>query len=142
MSKPYCFFCKDDIPIVCHNDWCVLFTILTALLALIFACIEIEIEGPCGWADSLPTPAIGKTKKSLTIYHCLIFTLMLLVFCSIFFINPRSFNIANIAYIFAYTMMFFALEDLYWFILNPAYNIQGVSKAWWHYKIEFGRAHV
>ena len=139
-SQSYNFFSKDPRPAVCNNDWCVLFTILTSILALVFACIEIEIEGPCGWADKLPTPNIGNNKKSLTIYHCLIFCLMFLVFSSVFFMNPRKFNIANLAYIFAYTLIFFTLEDFYWFVLNPYYTLDGTNlktgkKAWWHYKI-------
>ena len=51
-----------------------MFAILVIILALIFACIEIEIEGPCGWADKLPTPSTGSNPKSLTIYHYLIFS--------------------------------------------------------------------
>ena len=134
------FFTKDELPSVCSNEWCVMFTILTVILALIFACIEIEIEGPCGWADKLPTPATGSNRKSLTIYHYLIFCLMFFVFCSIFFINPRKFNIANLAFIFAYVLLFFTLEDFYWFSLNPYYEMDGTNiktgkKAWWHYKI-------
>ena len=139
-KKPYKFFSKDDVPAVCNNEWCVMFAILTVVLALIFACIEIEIEGPCGWADKLPTPATGPNKKSLTIYHYLIFCLMFIVFCSIFFINPRNFNIGNLAFVFAYTLLFFTLEDFYWFSLNPYYKMDGTNiksgkKAWWHYKI-------
>ena len=37
--------------------------ILVIILALIFACIEIEIEGPCGWADKLPTPSTGSNQN-------------------------------------------------------------------------------
>ena len=85
IKKTYNFFSKDELPAVCTNEWCVMFTLLTVMLAIIFACIEIEIEGPCGWADKLPTPSTGANKKSLTIYHYLIFMLMFLVFSSIFF---------------------------------------------------------
>ena len=65
---------------------------------------------------------------------------MFLVFSSVFFMNPRKFNIANLAYIFAYTLIFFTLEDFYWFVLNPYYTLDGTNlktgkKAWWHYKI-------
>jgi hypothetical protein len=134
------FFSRDAIPAVCTNEWCVMFSILVVSLALIFACIEIEIEGPCGWADKLPTTNISKNKRSLTVYHCMIFILMFLVFCSIFFINPRNFNIGNLAFCFAYTLLFFTFEDYYWFALNPAYTADGVNvksgkNAWWHYKI-------
>jgi len=139
-GNSYKFFSKSALPAVCAGEWCMMFTILTVLLALIFACIEIEIEGPCGWADKLPTPATGENKKSLTIYHYLIFCLMFFVFSSIFFINPRNFNIANLAFVFAYTLLFFTLEDFYWFSLNPYYEMDGTNvntgkKAWWHYKI-------
>ena len=65
---------------------------------------------------------------------------MFFVFCSIFFIKPRNFNIANLAFIFAYTLIFFTLEDFYWFALNPYYHMDGTNiktgkKAWWHYKL-------
>lgn len=139
-EKSYNFFSKDPIPAVCNNSWCSMFAILTVILALIFACIEIEIEGPCGWADKLPTPSTGPNRKSLTIYHYLIFFLMFFVFCSVFFINPRRFNIANLGFIFAFTLIFFTLEDFYWFCLSPFYGMDGTNlktgkKAWWHYKI-------
>jgi len=134
------FFTKDAVPAVCTDEWCVMFTILTIIFALIFACIEIELEGPCGWADKLPTPATGSNAKSLTIYHYLIFILMFFVFSSIFFIKPRSFNIGNLAFVFAYVLMFFTMEDFYWFVLNPFYKMDGTNiktgkKAWWHYKL-------
>ena len=137
MSSNYSFFSKDPIPAVCNNSWCVMFALLTTILALIFACIEIEIEGPCGWADKLPTPSTGSNPKSLTIYHYLIFFLMFFVFSSVFFINPRRFNIANIGFIFAYTLIFIVHEDFYWFCLNPYYNMDTTNvktgkKAWWH----------
>ena len=83
MSSKYNFF-KRPIPAVCNNSWCIMFAILVIILALIFACIEIEIEGPCGWADKLPTPSTGSNPKSLTIYHYLIFFLMFLYFLPYF----------------------------------------------------------
>lgn len=141
IEKPYNFFSKDEKPAVCNNSWCVMFAILTVVLSIIFACIEIEIEGPCGWADKLPTPATGGNPKTLTIYHCCIFLLMFFVFCSVFFINPQSFNLPNLLFILAFTLIFFTLEDFFWFCLSPFYDYDGTKrdgkgkKAWWHYKI-------
>ena len=34
-------------------------------------------------------------------------------------------------------LIFFTLEDFFWFILNPHYKITGINKGWWHHKIGY-----
>lgn len=108
------FFSKDTIPAVCTNEWCIMFTILVVLLALMYSCVQIEIENNC----------IHKNNQSITnikdhLYYIIMFTIVFFVFCSIFFIHPRNFNIGNLAFCFAYTIIFFIFSSYYHSVLNP-----------------------
>ena len=64
---------KDNFPSICMNNSCVLFSVLVVILAVIFALIEIEIEGKKGWGEELPTPYLWSDKKSIKLYHFYVF---------------------------------------------------------------------
>jgi len=106
-------------------DSCMVF-----IIAIIYSLIEIEIEGPEGWAKHLPT-----TKNflgHLTLYH---FYMLLFMFCVFIFIfYPRMLVTANskdkidlktiILYAVFYTFAWFLIEDFLWFVLNPGYTFK------------------
>lgn len=123
-----------SIPNVCKKKWCIPFTILLLLSALLYSLIEIEIEGKNGWGKQLPTANIGKSKKSLTMYHVYM-GLFIITILSIVFLVNKPFNIKNLLYMISMSLWFFILEDMYWFMFNPNYKFQDAFTAKWHSKV-------
>ena len=101
------------------GDNCMYLNIFIVFAAFIFAIIEIEIEGRYGWGKNLPTPHTGSDPKSLTFYHVYIFLFVFLCFNMIFFTKTNTINTGNVLYMLSMTLMFFFLEDMYWFFSNP-----------------------
>jgi len=119
--------------------------------ALLFALAEIEIEGPHGWAERLPTWFRVTTPgarlfgfilsgKPLTGYHLVMFGLPLTSF-HIGFVGgvPWSWP-AEAATLSAY-LVWVATWDLLWFLLNPRYGWARFRKGeiWWHGRTWIGR---
>jgi hypothetical protein len=109
--------------------------------AYAFAKVEIEIEGPHGWAASLPTWRISNrwTKifygnRPLTGYHLWLQIFVLLMAHAPFglFYSPWSWA-AELRTI-GFVIVFFLIEDFLWFVLNPAYGIRRFRREhiWWH----------
>jgi hypothetical protein len=119
--------------------------------ALLFAAVEIEIEGPHGWAERLPTwfritpwyaRAYGLLMrgKPLTGYHATMFGLSLWSFHIGFVAGvPWSWP-AEAAALSAYLVWSIAW-DLMWFLLNPRYGWPRFRKGqvWWHGRTWLGR---
>jgi hypothetical protein len=111
------------------------------LTAFFFSEVEIQIEGPAGWASSLPTWRIEKHwlldifwgGRPMTGYHAWVFSFMFLVFHLGVFINLQ-WSLKTEARIIASLMLFWIIEDFLWFILNPAFGIRNFShnKIPWH----------
>jgi len=124
---------RTQPPAVCAADAnCLWYASYIAFAAFVFAMIEIEIEGKHGWCENLPTPHIGSSKHSLTVYHVLAFCFILTMTFSVFAARPALWSAQEGAFVFSILLMFFALEDVYWFILNPHYGITKINTAWWH----------
>lgn len=113
----------------------------TALTALFFAQVEIQIEGPAGWAAGLPTWRLENHwlldlfwgGRPMTGYHAWVFSFMFLVFHLGVFID-HQWSLRKEARIIASLMLFWIIEDLLWFVLNPAFGIAHFSPATvpWH----------
>ncbi len=112
------------------------------ILSLIFAFLEIEIEGKFGWAEKLPTwykkSGLGKiffsiTKKPLTGYHLFMLSFILLILHFIFF-TGISWSLSKELEILAYFTLIMLVEDFLWFIFNPNYGLKNFKrdKIWWH----------
>ena len=111
--------------------------------ALVFALLEIEIEGKDGWARNLPTwykkSGISKifsklsSGKPLTGYHLLMLIFILLIFHSGFFISMSWNAINEVKVLFAF-VIFLIAEDFLWFVFNPYFGIKKFKKekVWWH----------
>ena len=110
--------------------------------AFIFAKLEIEIEGPHGWAEKLPTWRVENHTlldwffggRPLTGYHVWAFALMLFCFHMPFFWSPGSWSLrAELRALAAYTA-FWVVEDFLWFIFNPHYGWQKFRRedVLWH----------
>jgi|tagenome__1003787_1003787.scaffolds.fasta_scaffold20514917_2 hypothetical protein len=112
--------------------------------ALLFALVEIEIEGEDGWADKLPTwyrvrPWYARllgavlSGKPLTGYHLTMLPLSLLSFhLGLAFGLPWSATVE--ARLLAGYLVFNVAWDFLWFLLNPAFGWSRFRKGavWWH----------
>ncbi len=113
------------------------------LLALLFALVEIEVEGRYGWAERLPTwyrttgPArifsLFSSGKPLTGYHLFMQLFMLAAFHLPFFAG-LAWSVASELRLLAALVLFFIAEDFLWFVFNPAYGVRNFRKGkiWWH----------
>lgn len=117
------------------------------ILAIVLAILEIQIEGPNGWAQNLPTwrPKNNNwyikfyrqmmSGREPTGYHITIFTFVLLILHI-----PYVFGLPLIPYYWLQTLSFFfmfvVLWDFLWFVLNPHHPLKTFSKKhiWWHKK--------
>jgi hypothetical protein len=113
-------------------------------LALVLALVEIEIEGPYGWAEKLPTPyrvsgplarlfGLVLGGKPLTGYNLLMFASTLLAF-HLPFAFGAPWTAARELAVLAAWVAWSALWDCLWFLLNPAYGWRRFRRGnvWWH----------
>jgi hypothetical protein len=112
--------------------------------AALFAAVEIEIEGPHGWAERLPTwfrvtPWYARlygrlmNGKPLTGYHAVMFLLPLWSF-HIGFASGVPWSWSAEATTMAAYLMWAAVWDLLWFLFNPRYGWRrfAAGQVWWH----------
>jgi len=111
---------------------------------MLFAAIEVEIEGKHGWAEKtstwfrmkgLPAKIYGFCMggKPLTGYHMFMFFLPFVMFHSHFFMGvawsfPKELLVWAVYFAWAPTW------DYLWFVLNPYYGVKKFKKenVWWH----------
>ncbi len=111
------------------------------LLAALFAQVEIQIEGPNGWAAELPTWRLTVPApldllfggREITGYHTFIFTFMFAAF-HLSLVMTGQFSLRLEARILGSLMLFWIFEDALWFAFNPAYGISRLTSqaAPWH----------
>ena len=111
------------------------------MLAILFAMVEIQIEGSNGWAASLPTWRIEDHwlldvfwgGRPMTGYHAWVFSFMALAFHLPVFVNG-SWSIKLEARIVGCVMLFWIIEDFLWFALNPAFGLARLEPQFvlWH----------
>lgn len=111
-----------------------------AVLAFLFAKVEIHIEGANGWAANLPTWRVQNKLteifyggRPLTGYHLYV-QLFVLAFVHMPFGVGLPWNGRNEALVIAFMILFWILEDFLWFVLNPAFGIRKFTAhhVWWH----------
>lgn len=110
-------------------------------LALLFALAEIQIEGAAGWAAALPTWRIEHHwlldwfwgGRALTGYHVWVFSFMALAFHLPIVVFGR-WSWAIELRILGSLALFWVLEDMLWFLLNPAFGAErfGPATVPWH----------
>lgn len=112
-----------------------------ALLAVLFAQLEIQIEGARGWAADLPTWRLPKDSawrwlcggRELTGYHVYAFAFMAaafhwpLAFAGAWSLPLEARALGSLA-------LFWLLEDSLWFAFNPAFGLRRFTPrhAPWH----------
>ena len=112
--------------------------------ALLFAAVEIEIEGPHGWAERLPTWFRVSTRparvyrwfmrgKPLTGYHAVMFVLPAWSF-HLGFVSGVPWSWAAEAGTLAAYLAWVVTWDFLWFVLNPHFGWERFrpSDVWWH----------
>lgn len=114
--------------------------------AVIFALIEIEIEGKHGWAAKLPTAR--NVVGHLTLYHVYMVSLAVLVVSGFVYFRERgpckavatrsSTPLYVVAKIAVHVILYLLLQDFLWFVLNPHYTLAGYKSesigwhgGWW-----------
>jgi hypothetical protein len=112
-----------------------------AAAALLFALLEIQIEGSAGWASALPTWRVENRwtrllfgQRALTGYHLYVHLFILVVVHLPYALALAPPSWAAEARILAFLALFWVLEDFLWFVLNPAYGLRRFTPehAWWH----------
>ena len=111
------------------------------LISIFFSFVEIQIEGSGGWAANLPTWRIENHwlldiffgGKPLTGYHAWIISFIFLAFHLGIFISS-SWSLRIEARIIASFILFWIIEDFFWFVFNPAFGLENFvpSKVHWH----------
>ena len=119
----------------------VLYATQLLLTSTLFAQLEIQIEGPHGWAAKLPTWKIENrwtrlffSEKPLTGYHLYLILFMLSVVHIPYGLGLVSLNLAVEMRILSFFILFSIIEDFLWFVLNPAYGLKKFKQehVWWH----------
>ena len=107
--------------------------------ALIYALLEIEMEGKHGWCEKLPTAK--RVVGPFTLYHVYM-NIFIVIMISMIFI-PRFYVACNSSeftpwsavccFVF-YLLLWFLLEDFLWFVMNPHYTLCKYKKEHikWH----------
>ena len=114
--------------------------IVSALvLGIIFALLEIQIEGKDGWAANLPCWRKEKGwlvkllgGRPITGYHILMIGFVILMFHFPFLF--AEWKVKTELLILGMLFEFFLFEDFFWFALNPHYGLKKFKKGeiWWH----------
>jgi hypothetical protein len=125
--------------------------LLLFLYALLFALVEIEIEGGDGWAEKLPTwyrvrpwyariLAIALSGKPVTGYHLTMLPLSVVSF-HLGYLFGQPWSKTGEARVLAAYMVFNVIWDFLWFVLNPHFGWSRFRKGgvWWHGKVWLGR---
>jgi len=111
-----------------------LFVGFICILAFFFANAEIQIEGGCGWATSLPTWRIERHwlldifwgGRPMTGYHAWVFSFIFLALHLPFF-SGIKWDWRKELHVIAGIKIFWIVEDFIWFVLNPAYGMAKFS---------------
>ena len=93
------------------------------VLGTIWAALEVQVEGKCGWATELPTKPFFGTK--FTWYHALMNSMVfMIVFMSVKWSWRVPYWISGL----------FLIEDFMWFIINPYFGMKNYNSenVWWH----------
>ena len=117
------------------------------VLGFFFAKVEIQVEGSAGWATSLPTWRIEQHilltlfwgGRAMTGYHAWVFTFIALMFhLPLAMMGQWSWLLEG--RVMACLMLFWVIEDLLWFVLNPDFGLArfNPSSAPWHKNWIFG----
>lgn len=113
----------------------------TLLMAALFAMVEIQIEGPHGWAEKLPTwkkqnrwTRLFYGAKPLTGYHLWVQLFSLAMVHLPVFGGWAEWTSRGEVRALVMLALFWLAEDFLWFVLNPAFGLRRFRRdhIWWH----------
>lgn len=117
------------------------YIVAVIVAAAAWAKLEVEIEGPEGWARTLPTWRVESHPlldifygaRPLTGYHAWAFTFVLLAL-HLPFAWTGAWSLRGELHVLACYALFWLVEDFLWFLFNPAFGWSGFcpARAWWH----------
>lgn len=117
----------------------ILTNIYIFVMAVVLAVLEIQIEGAHGWAKNLPTwrpknpnffTKLYKgvmSGKEMTGYHLSMFALVFLIF-GLPYVFGMPLTLEDGFKTFSFYLLFCAVWDFYWFVLNPWYPLSKFKK--------------
>ena len=118
----------------------IVYFLLAVSLSIIFALLEIQIEGKNGWASALPTWKFYRSwfkyipggNKPITGYHTFLW-IFIFLYAHVSFLFA-SWSIGKEALIVSFVMLVLRLEDFLWFVFNPNYGLKKFKKGFipWH----------
>jgi hypothetical protein len=118
----------------------IFYFLIATLTSVIFALLEIQIEGEHGWASKLPTwkfqhpwfRYIPGGNKPLTGYHLYLWWLLITIphFSFLF----TEWTLGKEFFTLSFVIFILRLEDFLWFVLNPSYGIRKFQAQFipWH----------
>jgi hypothetical protein len=109
----------------------VLFFAWTLAAAAALAILEVQIEGPGGWASGLPTwrsdhplARLVLGGRTMTGYHLWVHVTVLLLVHLVYPLGAAPFSWRMEARILAFLALFWVMEDFLWFVFNPAFGVR------------------
>ena len=124
-----------------HLPQHILFGAGLVVASVAFALLEIQIEGPDGWAARLPTWRIENAwtrrllgARAITGYHFYLQIFVAVMAHLPYLIGTAAPGWAVELRILAFLVLFWVLEDFLWFVFNPAYGLGRFRRqtVWWH----------
>jgi hypothetical protein len=109
--------------------------------AFLFALVEVQVEGPHGWASRLPTwryerPWTRKVlgARAVTGYHLYVHLFFLVMVHLPFILGTVRPSLPLELRILSFVILFWILQDFLWFVLNPSFGIARFRReyVWWH----------
>lgn len=116
------------------------FVSFLAAVSLVFALLEIQIEGRHGWAQNLPTWRIDNRwtrafyRKPLTGYHLYAQSFVLFMAHLPFGLSLAAWSLRAELRVLAFVVLFWVLEDFLWFVCNRDFGLKGFNpqRISWH----------
>lgn len=118
-----------------------LFVGYLVLTSTAFALVEIQVEGPNGWASKLPTWKIDNKwtrrffgSRPLTGYHLYLLLFIMLIVHIPYALGLAQPNVETELRIISFVILFGVVEDFLWFVLNSAFGLHKFRSEhiWWH----------
>jgi hypothetical protein len=119
----------------------IFFVVYLFVTAAVFATLEIQIEGPNGWAANLPTWRLDNRwtrlfygARPLTGYHLWMQVFVLLMIHVPLALQPSIWSWGLELRVASFYPLFFIVEDFLWFVINPAFGLARFRREhiWWH----------
>lgn len=109
----------------------IIFFLFILITSLIWALMEIQIEGKNGWAAALPTWRYKVYikhfwEREITGYHVYLMTFIVVLLHSVFLFVQWSLKLE--LKVIAFFFLLAIIEDFLWFVLNPNFGLSKFNR--------------